>query len=135
MFFKSWQKGMKEENANWSSMADSILVESSSQSASSKSSRQEELNRATVLDIFDDTQVYLFYSNGEVNYSWLDKDLGIKDVPKMSSSDLVNYLRSEIKGNKLQRSLLTCKLSCRRYLFFLMSVTTSKDVAELRSVS
>jgi hypothetical protein len=33
----------------------------------------------------------------EVNYSWLDKDLGIEDVPKMSSSDLVNYLRSEIK--------------------------------------
>ncbi|XP_046438590.1 uncharacterized protein LOC124190084 isoform X2 [Daphnia pulex] len=106
MFFKSWQKGMKEENANWSSMvyrqkamilpitpnfSDSILVESSSQSASSKSSRQEQLNRTTVLDIFDDTQVYLFYS----------KDLGIKEIqiPKMSSSDLVNYLRLEIKGN------------------------------------
>ncbi|XP_046438589.1 uncharacterized protein LOC124190084 isoform X1 [Daphnia pulex] len=116
MFFKSWQKGMKEENANWSSMvyrqkamilpitpnfSDSILVESSSQSASSKSSRQEQLNRTTVLDIFDDTQVYLFYSKDEVNYSWLDKDLGIKEIqiPKMSSSDLVNYLRLEIKGN------------------------------------
>lgn len=105
MFFKSWQKGMKEENANWSSMVyrqkamilcrlpqifqvsfniywiifclgkkknlntfslkDSILVESSSQSASSQSSRQEELNHATVLDIFDDTQVYRFYSEGK----------------------------------------------------------------------
>jgi hypothetical protein len=106
-----------KQNLHTFSLKDSILVESSSQSASSQSSRQEELNRATVLDIFDDTQVYRFYSEGkfsiggffkilssssfipldEVNYSWLDKDLGIEDVPKMSSSDLVNYLRSEIK--------------------------------------
>jgi hypothetical protein len=54
-----------KKNLNTFSLKDSILVESSSQSASSKSSRQEELNRATVLDNFDDTQVYLFYSKGK----------------------------------------------------------------------
>jgi hypothetical protein len=60
-YFLFWPK----KNLHTFPLKDSILVESSSQSASSQSSRQEELNRATVLDIFDDTQVYRFYSEGK----------------------------------------------------------------------
>nr|CAH0107105.1 unnamed protein product [Daphnia galeata] len=66
----------------------------------------------------------------EVNLSWLEKGLSIDDVPKMCPSDLVNYLRSEIKAKHFRRSSNTIKVTCR-YLFFLMSVTTSKDLMEV----
>ena len=48
------------------SLKDSILIESSSQSALSQSSTEKKLNVFTVFNIFDDTQVFRLFSEGKL---------------------------------------------------------------------
>jgi hypothetical protein len=48
------------------SLKDSILIESSSQSALSQSSTEKKLNVFTVMNIFDDTQVFRLFSEGKL---------------------------------------------------------------------
>ncbi|XP_032785277.2 uncharacterized protein LOC116922904 [Daphnia magna] len=111
------------------SFSDSILIESSSQGYSSQSNTEKKLNSFSMLDIFDEKQIFRLFSEDAVNFSWLDKDARVKDVPKMSHADLKNYLQSEILAKHCRRSHSTSNLACR-YLFFLMSATASKDVMQ-----
>ena len=98
-------------------MTDSLLLESPSQGAS-QSGTENKLENIVTIPMFDSSHTFRFFSESipiysfsiiiwyclyyylcnlldEINISFIEKNSGIKDVPKLSQTDLVGYIQAE----------------------------------------